>query len=282
MVFELLKVGLIGCGAIGTVLIKAISEGKAGDIKLIGIYDTLPEALTKAKRVVTDLNLKKVIVTSDSTILLENPNIDLIIEAASKKAVKDLGESILMSGKDLVIMSVGALVDFDLFDRLSRVAKKMNKNIYLPSGAICGLDGLKAAATATLKEVTLITRKNPKGLEGAPYVIKNNIKLSEITKPTVLFEGSAEEAIKGFPKNLNVAASLSLAGIGPIETKVKMIADPTINRNVHEIVVKGDFGVLKTRTENVVCPDNPKTSYLASLSAVRTLKKLTEHIQIGT
>lgn len=282
MVFELLKVGLIGCGAIGKILVKAIAEGKAGDVKLIGIYDALPEAVTQVKRIVSSLGLEDVIVTSDPNTLLENPEIDLIIEAASQKAVKSLGEKVLMSGKDLMIMSVGALVVFDLFSKFKRVAEKMKKRVYIPSGAICGIDGVKAASIAGVKEVTLTSRKNPNGLRGAPYVIKNDITLSDITKPTVLFEGTAKEAIEGFPKNMNIAASLSLAGIGPVKTKVKIIADPAIDRNVHEIVVKGEFGVMTTRTENAICPDNPKTSYFAPLSAIRTLKKLTEHIQIGT
>lgn len=278
----MLKVGLIGFGAIGNVIIRAIAEGKAGNVKLIGIYDEVGKARIKARKVVRDMNLKKVVVTSNATTLLENPEINLIIEAASQIAVKVIGEEVLTSGKDLMIMSVGALVDQDLFNRLKKAAEMASKHIYLPSGAICGLDGVKAASVAGLKEITLITRKNPKGFEGAPYVVENHINLGEIAKPTVLFEGSAKEACECFPANANVAASLSIAGLGPAKTKVKIIADPAIHRNIHEIVASGDFGELRTVTENVICPDNPKTSYLAPLSAIRILRKLNENVQIGT
>jgi len=276
----MLKISLIGFGAIGKALFKAIVEGKAGNIQLVAIL--IRRGGKRAEKIATNLGLKEVTVTSDPAVLLENPEIELILEAASQKAVKALGERVLKSGKELIIMSVGALVDSDLLNTLKKAAEATGKKIYLPSGAICGLDGVKSASIAELSEVTLITRKNPKGLEGAPYIVKNDIKLSEITKPTVLFEGPAKEAAEGFPKNVNVAAALSIAGIGPIRTKVKIIADPTIHRNIHEIVAKGEFGELRTLTENVVCPDNPKTSYLAALAAIRTLKKLTEPIQIGT
>jgi aspartate dehydrogenase len=143
------------------------------------------------------------------------------------------------------------------------------------------LDGIKSARDE-IERVMIRTIKPPKSLEGAPFFKKRHIELSKIRKPTIIYEGSAEEAARLFPSNINVAASLSLAGIGPRRTKVQIIADPNIKCNVHEITAEGRFGVLKTRAENVPSPDNPKTSYLAALSAIATLKKITEPIQVGT
>jgi aspartate dehydrogenase len=129
----------------------------------------------------------------------------------------------------------------------------------------------------------LTSRKPPRGLKNAPYVIENRIDLDSITEERVLFEGTAEQAVSGFPKNINVSAVLSIAGVGPKNTTVKIIAAPGLAVNVHEIEVAGDFGKLITRTENVPFPENPKTSFLAALSAVATLKQLLdEAIKIGT
>ncbi len=128
----------------------------------------------------------------------------------------------------------------------------------------------------------LTTTKNPEGLKGAPFVLENNIDLKSFPEKTLLFEGSAEAAIAAFPANVNVAASLSLAGIGPKETRVRVFVDPKASRNIHEISAEGDFGKLTCRVENVPSPDNPRTSFLAALSAIATLKKLTEPLQIGT
>jgi aspartate dehydrogenase len=157
----------------------------------------------------------------------------------------------------------------ELFDK----ARANNVQIWLPSGALCGLDGVRAAMEAGLHTVTLTTRKPPKGLEGAPWLVENNIDASALSEPLVVFEGSAREACKAFPKNVNVAAALSFAGIGPEETKVRIIADPKATSNSHEIFAEGAFGNLKTVTENMPSPRNAKSSYLASLSAVAELRR---------
>jgi aspartate dehydrogenase len=179
-----------------------------------------------------------------------------------------------------MIMSIGGLLaNLALFS----LAKKKKCRVILPSGAICGLDGIKAASIGGIKKVTLTTRKPPQGLKGAPYVVKNNIDLDSITDEKVIFEGTAEEAVRGFPKNVNVSAMLSIAGLGPQKTRVRIITAPQYTRNMHEIEVEGKFGRLVTRTENVPFPDNPRTSFLAALSAVATLKQiLDDTIKIGT
>jgi len=274
----MLGVGLVGCGAIGTVLAHAIDEGKAGDARLVYIYDLV---FNKSKKLSEELSHKPR-VAEDFRELIECEDIDLIIEAASQEAVRQYAIRTLKAGKDLMIMSVGALVDDKLTSEIRHFTKSSKRKVYIPSGAIAGLDGLKAAAINRIDEVVLKTRKPPRGLMGAPYVEEEKIDLSKIKKPTTIYAGPAKEACKLFPENVNVAAALSLAGIGPEKTKVQIVADPTIQRNIHEIQVKGEFGRLIVRNENVVSLLNPKTSALAVFSAITTLKKITENFQIGT
>jgi len=179
-------------------------------------------------------------------------------------------------------MSTGALIDDELFREISRIAKERGRKVYVPSGAIVGLDNIKAAAVRPIKEVTLTTRKPPQSFEGAPLIREKQIDLSSLEKPLLLFEGPAREAVKIFPKNVNVSASLSLAGIGPDRTKVRIIADPQAKSITHEIHVKGEFGEIRTQTFNKPFPANPKTSYIAALSAIATLRKICGSIIIGT
>ena len=154
-------------------------------------------------------------------------------------------------------------------------------DIYLPSGAISGLDGLKSAMMAKVKSATLTTRKPTAGLKGAPYIKEKNIDLDSIKKETVIFEGTAEDAVKGFPQNVNVSATLSMCGLGPKNTKVRIVTSPDYTSNTHEVEIEGDFGRLKTVTENVPMPTNPKTSYLAALSAIAVLSDIISSSRIG-
>jgi aspartate dehydrogenase len=268
-----MKIALIGCGAIGTVLAQAIRDNII-DVKLECVYDKIEERGKKfAKKFQTKFKIIDEILDDD---------LDLIVEAASQEAVKTLIPIILRSNKNVMIMSAGALVDDKLFNEIKSLAKKNNLRVYIPSGAIVGLDGVKSANVLNIDRVILKTRKPLKSFEGAPFFEKNKTDLKNIKRPTVIYEGSAKEAVKLFPQNINVAASLSLAGIGPDRTIIQIIADPNIDKIVHEINVEGSFGTLHTKTENIPYPDNPKTSYLAALSAVATLKKINEPIQVGT
>jgi aspartate dehydrogenase len=268
-----MKIALIGCGSIGTFIADAINENKI-DVELKYVYDIdVKKGKEFAKRFHTEYKDFDEILKED---------LDLILEAASQEAVRNLIPKALGAKKNVMIMSTGALVDEHLLQEIKELAEKNKLKVYLPSGAIVGLDGIKSASIEEIENVTLKTTKAPKSLEGAPFFKKHRVNLSEIKKPTIIYEGPAEEAVRLFPSNVNVAASLSLAGIGPKKTKVQIIADPNIESNVHEIIAEGKFGVLKMRVENVPSPDNPKTSYLAALSAIATLKKITEPIQIGT
>jgi len=254
-----MKLGIIGCGAIGTDV--ALAADKMEEIEEIYLYDKdkkaerrLSEKLSKGKTVTVDEMISKV---------------DAVFEAASQKAVAEYGERILSAGKDIIIMSMGALFDSKLWQDLIKTAKENHCKIYLPSGAICGVDGIAAAKTGGLDEVTLVTTKPPKSLGRADE------------KRTVVFEGSARDAVRLFPKNINVAACVSLAGIGFDKTKVEIVADPVVTRISHKILAHGKFGRLRAEIENMPNPNNPKSSYMASLSAISILRRLVDPVQIG-
>jgi aspartate dehydrogenase len=274
----LLKVGLIGCGAIGTSIAEGIRDGRAGDVILSAICDVDDDRLSRLRgRLQGD-----VVSVSSPGELLTRGDLDLIVEAANQGVVKDHAESAIVSGKSLMIMSVGALRDEELQGRLERLAGENGVRVYVPSGAICGLDGVKAAAVAGLDSVEITTTKHPRSLAGAPYLEEHGIDLESISEPRTIFQGTASEAAKAFPKNVNVAVALSLAGIGVQRTMVRIVADPNATRTQHEVLATGEFGELRTRVRNVLHPENPRTSYLAVLAAIRTLRKISEPIQVGT
>jgi len=271
-------VGLIGCGSIGTVIAKAIDGGKAGELELVAVYDIVRE---HAERLVKSLS-KKPVIAETSSDLIKRRDINLIVEAASQDAVREYAVKALREGKDLMVMSTGALLDENLYQEVLNVAKRTGRKVYVPSGAVVGLDNVKSAALEEIESVTLTTRKPPVSFEGAPFIKERGVDLTSIREPKVLYEGPAREAVKLFPRNVNVAASLSLAGVGADRTWVKIIADPNVKGITHEVRVKGAFGELMTKTVNRPFPDNPKTSYIAALSAIATLKKVSENIDIGT
>lgn len=269
----MIKVGIIGCGTIGSKIAEHIDKNLKGKAKLVAIFDV---DVKKAERFSGKLTTKPKVASAESLIR----SVDLVIEAASAKVSGDITKKALNAGKDVMVMSTGGLLKN--YRSLFALAEKKKANIYLPSGAICGLDGLKGAKFSKIQKVTLTTKKPPKGFEGAPYVVRNNIDLGRINNDRVLFEGDAFEAMESFPANINVAATLSLCGIGPKKTAVRIVASPSINRNIHEVEVEGAFGKLVARTENVPSPGNPRTSYMAVLSAIATLEGVLDRVKVGT
>jgi aspartate dehydrogenase len=273
-----LKVALIGCGAIGTVLAKAIDGGRAGDAKLGWVYDLKPE---KCRTLARSLRSKPKIAKSVSDIYADR-TVELVIEAASQQAVKQYSLDVLRSGKDLMVMSVGAFANEKLLKSVRAAAEQHSRKIYIPSGAVLGIDGIKAAELGKIQEVVLTTRKPPAALAYGDYIQKHRIKLDKLKQPKVIFDGPARKAVKAFPASVNVAATLSLAGIGFDRTRVRIVADPTIKRNIHEIRVRGSSGEFITEAKNVPFPESRRTSYLAALSAIRTLRNLSEIVRVGT
>lgn len=254
-----MKLGIIGCGAIGTDVAKAADAMK--EIEKIYLHDLKPEASEKLCSI-----LKKGIIKPVANFL---DDVDCVFEAASQQAVGQYGQLVLQAKKDMVIMSIGSLFDDTLRKKLEILARKNKCKIYLPSGAVCGIDGVLAAGIERLDSVTLVTTKSPASL---------GIKVED---RTVVFEGSAREAVKRFPKNINVAACLSLAGVGFDETKVEIVADPVETRISHKILAHGRFGRLRAEVENMPNPNNPQSSYLASLSAIAILRRIINPIQIA-
>ncbi len=254
-----MKLGMIGCGAIGSDVAKAAD--KMDEIKKIYLYDIDRKAAEKLQSKVKKAEIKSVEDFLDE--------VDVVFEAASQKAVNEYAETVLNSKKDIIIMSIGSLFDDKFKNKLEKLAKENNCKIYLPSGAVCGIDGVLSASIEEIDEVTLVTTKPPKALS------------KEFDKRTVVFEGNARDAVKKFPKNINVAANLSIAGIGFDKTKVEIVVDPVATRNSHKILAHGKFGRLRAVVENMPNPNNPGSSYMASLSAIATLKRLINPIQIG-
>ena len=244
---------------------------------LTHVYDVSKDA---SSSLVEKLKNKPEIV--ENSHLLSSQPIDIVVEAASQDAVKDAGLSILQNKKDMLIMSVGALLDESIYDILSDACDHFKRTIYLPSGAIAGLDGIKSVKDE-LESLSITTTKHPRSLKGAKFFENSEINLDEINSSTVIYEGTAQEAVSLFPANINVAALLSLVGIGSEKTSVKIVADPSTDKNTHHIVATGKFGKMTFTIENVPDANNPKTSRLAILSAIETLKKYcSDDIQIGT
>ena len=273
---KLKRIGLLGCGAIGTQIAIAIDTGIV-PAQLTHIFDINRKT---AENLATKLKQTPIIV--ENVHLLSSNPVDLIVEAASQQAVSDNALSILQNRKDLMIMSGGALLDESVFEIISDACKEFKKTVYLPSGAISGLDAIKSVRDE-LESVTITTIKHPRSLKGANFFDTSDLDLDSISDATTIFEGTASEAVRLFPKNVNVSALLSLAGLGSHETIVKVVADPSINKNRHEIHSKGKFGEISTIVENVPDPTNPKTSRLAILSAIETLRAIcSSGIKIGT
>jgi aspartate dehydrogenase len=204
---------------------------------------------------------------------------DIIVECAPAAVLRELAEPTLAHGRTLIVLSCGALLDnFDLVD----LARRHGGRILVPTGALLGLDAVAAAAEGGIAKVQMITRKPPGGLLGAPYLAAHAIDLGGLTQPKRVFAGTAREAARGFPANVNVAAALALAGIGPDRTTVEIWADPTITRNIHRIEVEADAARLSMQVENVPSDDNPRTGRLTALSVIAALKKLSSPLVIGT
>lgn len=268
-----MKIGLVGCGSIGRAVAKAIDE-EINELQLVSVYDIDRK---KAIDLINHLQKKPEIAENISQVIEKT---DLTIEAASPRVVGELLKTVIEKKKDILIMSIGGVLDN--LELIEKIKKGKDCRVFFPSGAIAGVDGLNAAREREIHSVTLTTCKPPQALAGAPYILQQGIDLESINKPTMIFEGSCREAVKAFPKNINISAILSIAGVGMDKTKVQIIADPELTRNIHKLKVKGDFGEMEVKIENVPYPTNPKTSYIAALSAIATLKKIVSPVKIGT
>ncbi len=275
------RIAIIGCGTIGNELASSIDSGLVSNCSLSMIFDVDFQRI----QTTSDRLKKKPMQFNNFKDFVNSPQfekIDLVIEAASINAILEYGLDVLKRGKDIMIMSIGAFSNINFYQNILEIIESRSNNIYLPSGAIGGIDLIRSVRKH-LESVTLTTTKNNKSLKGAPFFLNNNIDVEKITMKQVLFEGNALDAIKGFPANVNVAAIISIAGMGFDKTSVRIVIDPMEKNNRHEIDVKWKFGQFKVQISNYPSLQNPKTSYLASLSAIECLRAICEHkIIIGS
>ena len=263
-------IGIVGCGAIGRALLRAGDAGNLG-VPIAGV--TSRTASTARDFLATLVSPPPYLDLPD---LVENSS--LMVETAGGHVVPSLAEAAFGAGKDLMVISVGALLEHpEVIER----ARATGCRLFAPSGAIAGLDGIKSACQGQVDRVEMVSRKPVEALEGAPYLVENEIPVSQLTEAEEVFYGTAREACRGFPSNLNVSAAVSLAGIGPDRTTVRIVADPALTRNCHEITVEGEFGLLRVHIENIPS-ENPKTGKLTALSIMRAIWDAVDPVRIGT
>ena len=260
---QALQVGLLGVGAIGQILAASL-EAEPTRAVLAALAD---QDRPRAEKFAAQLKTRPPVVELDELVRRS----DLILEAASQGALPEIVPRALRAQKDLMVMSVGGLLEHDEW---FAEAEKQGCRIHIPSGAIAGLDGLRAAAMGRLSLVILTSRKPIAALRGAKYLSERRIDLDRLKEETILFEGPPEEACRAFPATSNVAAALRLAVGKSVEVRVRVVAVPGGTENVHEIQAVGDFGRFRIVLENVPSPSNPRTSRLAALSAVATLEEI--------
>jgi aspartate dehydrogenase len=264
------RVAVVGLGAIGTKVVEALDRGIEG-LTLSAVSAQNPD---KHRAWLAGLISKPAVLPIEALAGAA----DIVIECAPSKLLRPIVAPFVRSGKTAVVLSVGALLDNE---DLIELAKQNGGQIVVPTGALIGLDAVTAAAVGKIHSVRMVTRKPINGLAGAPYIVENNIDIAGITEPLKIFEGTAREAAKGFPANLNVAVALSLAGIGPDQTRLEIWADPTVTRNVHRIEVESDSARFSMAIENIPS-ENPRTGRITALSVIAYLRKQRASLRVGT
>lgn len=268
---KVLRVGLAGFGAVGRETARRLDAGIPGlELAAISVRD-----VDKARGHFPKLGREIPVV-----VLEDLPHhCDVVVEGLPRPAFLAVARATIEAGKIFMPLSVGQLLEnWDLVTR----AAETGARIIAPTGALIGLDAVRAAAEGEIHSVTMVTRKPPGGLEGAPYLIEHGISMRDVTAPTKVFDGSAREGARGFPANVNVAAALSLAGIGPDRTRLQIWADPTVDRNTHRIEVDSDTARFSMTIENIPSAENPRTGKITALSAVAALRGLVSTLKVGT
>jgi aspartate dehydrogenase len=265
------KVGIAGFGTIGKPVAAALQKGIEG-LELAAICSRDED---KARRNMEGLCDPVPVVGPQELADM----CDVIVECVPKAAFRDIAEPALKAGRIFITVSgAGLLIHPDVVD----IAREHNGQIILATGALLGLDAVRAAAEGEIEQVRMITRKPPRSLKGAPYLLENNISIENLSEPLKVFEGSAREGAAGFPANVNVAAALGLAGIGPDRTTLEIWADPALDRNTHRIEVEADSARFSLSIENVPSEENPGTGRITPLSVVAALRALTAPLKVGS
>lgn len=254
------KVGIAGAGALGSIVANALLAGIDG-YDLVGIAEVNPPDLPVANMSFDEL--------ADAA--------DIVVECLPASAVPDIAKPVLARDKKLILISSSALM---LYPELHTWATQSKGRLIVPSGALSGLDAVSALKEGGIDAAKIVTTKPPRAFAGAPFIVDNSIDLAAITQKTRIFSGNAHDAAKAFPANVNVAATLSLAGIGPEKTMVEIWADPDASANSHEITVRGGRSTITSRIENQPDPANPKSSTLAAYSILSALRRLNTQVAI--
>ena len=266
----MLTVGIAGLGAIGLPLARALDRGVDG-LRLVMVAG---RDAVKARGLVADFRVPPEIVPVHGL-----ARADIVVEAAPASAFDAIAVPALEAGCIFVPSSVGALLPrMHLID----LARAHGARIVVPTGALLGLDAVRACAEGNVASVSIESRKPPRGWVGAPYLVAHGVDVAAIITPTLIFEGNALDAAAGFPANVNVAAALALAGIGPERTTVRLWADPGVDRNIHTIRVEADAARLTMTVENVPSEGNPRTGKLTPLSVLACLRGLTSVLKVGS
>lgn len=265
-----LKVGLAGLGAVGLGVARRLEAGIPGLVlAAVAVRD-----IEKARLNLPAVGTRIPIVAAEALA----QSCDVVVECLPPQLFRAVASSVIEAGKIFMPLSVGQLLEnWDLVAR----AKATGARILVPTGALVGLDAVRAAAEGTIRSVAMITRKPPNGLDGAPYLRERGISLANLKAPLKVFDGSAREGARGFPANVNVAAALSLAGIGPDRTRLEIWADPGIDRNTHRIEVDADTARFAMTIEGVPS-DNPRTGRIVPLSVIAALRGLVSELKVGT
>lgn len=271
-----MRAGIIGGGSIARLFLEHINRGDLGDTQVVAIAGR--SDASRGKPLAQEYGIQ--FVTNSAALIAQRP--DVVVEAASHQAVRDHAETLLKQGIAVIVLSGGALCDDALREKLERAAQASGALLYVPSGGIGGLDALKAACVAGVDEVTIAVTKPAAAWKGIAYVEKLGIDLDALRGPYVLFDGAAREGVPHFPANVNIAAVLSMAGIGFDRTRLKVVADPALIYNTHFIEIRGKTGNISIKLENVPAPDNPKTAWLACYSALAALKQVKSPVRYGT
>jgi aspartate dehydrogenase len=264
------SIGIVGCGAIGRALLIAAAGGSLR-ASVAGVTSRTRE---RAESFLATVPNPPPYLALDDLIKRS----DLLVEAAGGGVVPTLAGAVFSTGKALLVISVGALLEHP---EIVEMARSKGCQLVVPSGAIAGLDGIKSACAGRVDRVAMTSRKPPRGLDGAPYLAENDISLAGLDCERLVFEGSARDACRGFPQNVNVSAAVSMAGIGPERTTVRILAVPGLERNCHDIEVEGEFGFLSIHIENIPS-ENPKTGRLTMLSIQRAIQDAGDCVRIGS
>jgi aspartate dehydrogenase len=271
-----MRVGIIGGGTIARLFLEHIRRGDLGDSQVVAIVGRSDKS--RGKPLADQYNVP--FVTSFDALMAAKP--EVVVEAASHEAVREYGETLLKRGIPVIVLSGGALAQDDLRNSLEAAALASGALLYVPSGGIAGLDGLKAACIAGVDSVRITVMKPAAAWKNIAYVDQMKIDLDNLKEPITLYEGPARAGVPLFPANVNIAAVLSMAGIGFDRTALKVIADPHLKTNTHVIEIRGRTGNISIKLENVPAPENPKTAWLACYSALAALKLAQSPIRYGT